>query len=143
MFGLGQGALATQLINVQVAGAPVKFVGDVGAFRATIRNLAYGVGTAASAALVVSLLIKNIERSLVENPTIPRELIAQVDLTRATFVSNERLKDVMAAPTATPDHTSEAVRTNSDARLRALKLPLLLLAGVALLAIVPAGRLPG
>mgnify|MGYP003558845881 CR=1 FL=1 len=102
-----------------------------------------GTRPAASAALVVSFLIKNIERSLVENPTIPRELIAQVDLTRATFVSNERLKDVMAATTATPDQTSEAVRINSDARLRALKLSFLLLAGVALLAIVPAGRLPG
>ena len=143
MFGLGQGALATQLFNVQVACAPAQFVGDVGALRATIRNLAYGVGTAASAALVVSFLIMNIERSLVENPKIPRELIAQVDLTRATFVSNERLKDVMAATTATPDQTSEAVRINSDARLRALKLSFLLLAGVALLAIVPAGRLPG
>lgn len=138
MFGLGQGALATQLINVQVAGAPVKFVGDVGALRATIRNLAYGVGTAASAALVVSLLIMNIERSLVENPKIPRELIAQVDLARATFVSNERLNDVMAATTATPDQTSEAVCINAEARLRALKLSFLLLASIALLVIVPA-----
>ena len=98
MFGLGQGALATQLFNVLVASAPVKFVGDVGALRATIRNLAYGVGTAASAGLVVSFLIMNIERSLVENPKIPRELIAQVDLARATFVSNERLKDVRRRP---------------------------------------------
>lgn len=143
MFGLGQGALATQLFNVQVACAPVKFVGDVGALRATIRNLAYGIGTAASAALVVSFLIMNIERSLVENPKIPRELIAQVDLARATFVSNERLKDVLAATTATPDQTSEAMRINAEARLRALKLSFLLLAAVALLAIVPAGRLPG
>jgi len=57
-------------------------------------------------------------------------------------VSNERLKDVMTGTSATPDQVDEAVRINADARLRALKFSLLLLAGIALLMISPAGRLP-
>jgi len=34
------------------------------------------------------------------------------------------------------------VRVNTEARLRALKIGLLVLAGLGLLAIIPAGRLP-
>ncbi len=66
----------------------------------------------------------------------------QVDLDRANFVSNGRLKDVMVGTTATPEQIDEAVRINADSRLRALKLSFLLLGGIALLVIVPAGRLP-
>ena len=143
MFGLGQGALVTQLFNVLMTSALIQFVGDVGSLRGTTRNLAAGVGTAVGGALVVAILVGNIQRSLVDNPNIPPELIKQVDLDRATFVSNERLKDVMAGTTATPEQITEAVRINAEARLWALKLSFLLLAGVALLSIVPARRLPG
>jgi len=143
MFGLGQGALATLLFNVLVTYAPKQFAGDVGSLRGTVKNLAAGVGTAIAGALAVAILSVNIERSLLDNPAIPPELIRQVDLNRATFVSNERLKDVMTSTTATPEQITEAVRINADARLRALKLSFLLLAGIALLVIVPVGRLPG
>ena len=143
MFGLGQGALATLLFNVLVTYAPKDFAGDVGSLRGTIKSLAAGVGTAVAGALALGILNVNIERSLVDNPAIPPDLIRQVDLDRATFASNERLKDVMISTTATPEQISEAVRINAEARLRALKLSLLMLAAVALLVIVPVGRLPG
>jgi len=142
MFGLGQGALATLLFNVLVTYAPKQFAGDVGALRGTIKNLSAGIGTAVAGALAVGLLSVNVQRSLADNPTIPAELIMQVDLDRANFVSNARLKDVMTSTTATPGQIAEAVRINEDSRRRALKLSFLLLGGVALLVIVPAGRLP-
>jgi hypothetical protein len=44
--------------------------------------------------------------------------------------------------TATPQQVMEVVPVNTDARLRALKIRLLVLAALALLAIIPAGRLP-
>jgi hypothetical protein len=53
------------------------------------------------------------------------------------------LQYVMASTTATPEQIAEAVRINIDARQRALELSFLLLGGVALLVIVPVGRLPG
>ena len=142
LFGLGQGALATLLFNVLVVYAPKGFAGDVGSLRGTIKNLAAGVGTALAGALAVGILAANIERSLADHPAIPAALVQQVDFDRASFVSNARLKDVMAGTTATPDQIVEAVRINADARLRALKLSFLLLAGIALLMIGPAGRLP-
>ena len=143
MFGLGQGALATLLFDVLVTYAPKQFAGDVGSLRGTIKSLASGIGTAVAGALAVGILSANVQRSLVDNPAIPPELIKQVDLDRANFVSNGRLKDVMTSTTATPAQIAEAVRINVDARQRALKLSFLLLGGVALLVIVPVGRLPG
>jgi MFS family permease len=143
MFGLGQGALATLLFNVLVRYAPKQFAGDVGSLRGTIKSLAAGVGTALAGVLAVGILSVTVERSLVDNPALPPALIRQVDLDRATFVSNARLKEVMKSTTATPEQITEAVRINADARLRALKLSLLMLAGISLLVILPAGRLPG
>lgn len=142
LFGLGQGALATLLFNVLVAYAPKGFAGDVGSLRGTVKNLAAGVGTALAAALAVGILAVNVERGLAGNPAIPPALVMQVDFNRASFVSNARLKDVMAGTSATTEQIAEAVRINADARLRALKLSFLLLAGIALLMISPAGRLP-
>jgi len=143
VFGLGQGALATLLFNVLVTYAPKQFAGDVGSLRGTIKNLAAGIGTAAAGALAVGILNVNVQRGVVDNPAIPPELIRQVDLDRANFVSNARLKNVMTSTTATPAQIAEAVRINTDARQRALELSFLLLGGVALLVIVPVGRLPG
>ena len=143
MFGLGQGALATLLFDVLVTYAPKQFAGDVGSLRGTIKSLAAGIGTAVAGALAVGILNVNVQRSLVDNPALPPELIRQIDLDRANFASNERLQEVMASTTATPEQIAEAMRINVDARQRALELSFLLLGGVALLVIVPVGRLPG
>ena len=48
----------------------------------------------------------------------------------------------MSALPGTSSTKKRAVRLNTEARLRALKIGLLLMAGLALLAIIPAGRLP-
>ena len=71
------------------------------------------------------------------------ELQAQVDLDNITFVSNERLRSVLERTGGSPQQVAEAIRINTDARLRALKIGLLIMAGLALIAIIPAGRLPG
>ena len=70
------------------------------------------------------------------------ELQAQVDLDNITFVSNDRLRSVLERTGGSPQQVAEAIRINTDARLRALKIGLLIMAGLALIAIIPAGRLP-
>jgi MFS family permease len=143
LVGLGQGALATLLFNVLVTSSPKEFAGDVGALRGTVSHLAAAVGTAVAGALVVAILSANIERALVDHPTIPENLISKVDLDNVRFVSNDRLLEMMSRTTATPNQVEAALQVNADARLRALKLTFLLLTGIGLLALVPAGRLPG
>jgi MFS family permease len=142
LFGIGQGSLVTLLFNVLVTSSPKELAGDVGSLRGTTNNLAAAVGTAVAGALLVGLLSAAVLRSIAENPLLPREIQAQVDLDSINFVSNDRLQSAMERTTATPGQIAEAVRVNADARLRALKLGFLLMAGLALIAIIPAGGLP-
>lgn len=143
LFGLGQGALVTLVFNVLVTAAPKELAGDVGSLRGTAQNLAAGVGTAVAGALLVGLLSANVLRAVAENPRLPPEIQSQLDLDSINFVSNDRLRDVMARTTASPEQVAAAVEVNTAARLRALKIGLLIMACVSLLTILPASRLPG
>lgn len=142
VFGVGQGALVTLVFNVLVTASPKELAGDVGSVRGTTQNLASAVGTAVAGALLVGILAANVTSALATHPTLPQELVAQVDLDGANFVSNERLAEVLAGTDATPAQVDAAVALNEEARLSALKLGLLILAGVSAVAILPASRLP-
>ena len=141
--GLAQGALVTLLFNVLISAAPKQLSGDVGALRGAARNLANGLGAAFAGALVVGLLTASIAYEISDHPEIPADLIDQINLDRATFVSNAQLKDFLAGTTASPRQVSEAVTINAGARLYSLKMALLFLAGIALLMVFPVRRLPG
>jgi predicted MFS family arabinose efflux permease len=142
VFGIAQGSLVTMLFNVLVTESPKELASDVGSLRGTTNNLAAAVGTAVAGALVVGLLSASVMRSVVNNPIIPTELKAQVDLDNINFINNDRLLEVLRRTTATPEQVAEALRINTDARLRALKIGFVVMAGFALLALIPAGRLP-
>lgn len=142
VFGIGQGSLVTLLFSVLVTSSPKQLAGDVGSLRGTTNNLAAAVGTAVAGALLVGLLSAAVMRNVAANPVLTEELQAQMPLDRITFVSNEQLAALVAATDATPTQKAEAIRINTESRLRALKIALLLMAGFALLAIFPAGRLP-
>jgi MFS family permease len=142
VFGVGQGALVTLVFNVLVTASPKELAGDVGSVRGTTQNLASAVGTAVAGALLVGMLSVNVISSLAEHPEIPPELASQVDLDRVNFISNDRLHEALEQTDATPAQIDAAVFLNEEARLSALKLGLLILAGVSALAIVPASRLP-
>ncbi|WP_295650086.1 MFS transporter [uncultured Dietzia sp.] len=141
-FGIGQGALVTLVFNVLVTSAPAELAGDVGSIRGSTQNLASAVGTAVVGALLVALLSVGIGRAVVEHPALPPELIAQVDLDSVNFVSNDDLDEVLARTDATAEQIDYAVQLNEEERLRALKMGLLILAGISALAILPASRLP-
>ena len=132
----------TLLFNVLVTASPKELAGDVGSLRGTTNNLAAAVGTAVAGALLVGMLSTMVVRNLASNPILTPELQSQVQLDSINFVSNDRLESALAQTDATPEQKAEALQVNTDARLRALKLGLLLMAGLALLSIVPAGWLP-
>jgi MFS family permease len=141
-FGIGQGALVTLLFNVLVTAAPKELASDVGSLRGTTQNLAAGVGTAVAGALLVGLLSTGVMYRIAANPQLPPEVQSQINLDAINFVSNDRLAVIMARTSATPAQVEEAVRVNTEARLNALKIGLLIMAGAALLAMIPAGGLP-
>ncbi|HEX7036625.1 MAG TPA: MFS transporter [Pseudomonadales bacterium] len=132
--GLGEGGLAALLFNVLVTAAPVDLADDADCLCGGTGYLGAGVGMALAGALVVTALSASVHRDVVVNPLIPEELRLELDLEKPSFVSNDRLQQRLARTTATPEQIAEAVRINTQARLRALKISLLVLAGLALLA---------
>jgi hypothetical protein len=110
---------------------------NFGSLRGTTQNLAAAVGTAVAGALMVGLLSAIALGGIAASPKLTPELQAQVDLD-----SNDHLQTVLAGTTATPAQVAEAVRVNTEARLRALKIGLLVMAGLAFLTIIPASGLP-
>jgi hypothetical protein len=54
----------------------------------------------------------------------------------------DRLLEIMQGTTATPEQVEEAVRINTESRLRALKIGLLIMAGVALVSIIRRAACP-
>ncbi|QPZ39182.1 MFS transporter [Paramicrobacterium chengjingii] len=142
VFGIGQGALVTLVFNVLVTASPKEAAGDVGSVRGTTQNLASAVGTALAGAMLVTILGLNIGQAVANNVELPQNLVDQVDLDDVNFVSNDQLREVLGATDATAQEVDRAVEINAEARLRALKLGLLLLGGISSIAIVPATRLP-
>ena len=142
VFGVGQGSLVTLVFNVLVTASPKELAGDVGSLRGTTQNLAAAVGTAVAGALLVGLLSATVLRSLAATPLLPYELQSEIDLDSINFVNNDQLKSTLERTSATPAQVTEAVRVNTESRLRALKIGLLVMAGLAMLTIIPAGRLP-
>jgi MFS family permease len=146
--GLGQGALVTLLFNVLVTSAPKDLAADVGSLRGVTQNLAAAVGTALMGTLLVGLLSYLVHDKLIDNPQISpefkqTELASQFDLDNVNFMRNDVLKDRLAQTAASADQVDEAVRINSESRLRALKTGFVVLAGLSLLCVVPCAWLPG
>jgi len=143
VVGLGLGALVTLLFTVLAGGVPEELAGDAGSLRGTTSNLAAAIGTAVAGALMIGVLSASVRMSLVDNPLIPSALKEQVDLDNIKFVGNNRLLEVLSQTTAAPHQIDEALRINTEARLRSLKICFVSMTGLALLAIFPAGRLDG
>lgn len=142
VFGIGQGALVTLVFNVLVTAAPKELAGDVGSIRGTAQNLASAVGTAVMGAVLVTILSAGIATAANEHPDLPPALVAQVNLDQTNFISNDELKEALEGTEATPAQVASAVEINEQQRLRTLKLGFLILAGVSLVAAIPASRLP-
>lgn len=142
-LGLGQGAIVALVFNTLLSASPAELSGDVGAWRGLVHNISGSVGIALASVFAVGLLGSLVSSAVINNPTIPDELIAQVNLDDVNFVTNDQLKTVLSQTTATPEQVDAAVEINTEARARALRTSLLALAGLSLLAIIPAGRMPG
>jgi len=144
ILGLGEGALLTLVFNVLVSASPKKLAGDVGALRGTTNNLATGLGTAFASVLAVTLLGILVLSGLSQSPVLPPEVLEKtLDLDNIDFVSNDQLEEVLEETDLTPVQEAAVIAINIEARLQALKISFLALACVSILAIIPAGGLPG
>lgn len=142
VFGIAKGALMTLVISVWVATSPAALSGDVGALRGATRYLSIAIGTALAGALLVGVLSATVTRSVTASPLLSTHLMRYADLDNVNFVNNSHLQEALTQTTIPVAQIDEAVRINTEARLRAIKIAFLIMGVMALLAIAPAGRLP-
>ncbi len=142
-LGLAQGCIVALVFNTLLSASPRELAGDVGAWRGLTHNISGSVGIAVSTAIAVTLLGGMLQRDAVASPVITQEVIDQVNFDNVNFLTNAQVEQMLANTTAGDAEIAKAVAINEEARLRSLKMTLLLLAGLALLAVVPAGSMPG
>lgn len=143
LLGLGQGSIVALVFNTLLSSAPKELAGDVGAWRGLVHNLAGSVGIAVVSAFAVGMLASMLATSAAEHPEISPDLISEVNFDNTNFLTNEQLEVTLAETSASPAELAAAIEINEEARLRALQIALLSLGALALLAIVPATRMPG
>jgi MFS family permease len=141
LVGVGEGILLTLLFNVLVSASPKRLAGDVGALRGVANNVSNALGAAFASVVAVGLLGLFLASAL-DRSELPPELQTEIRLDDVDFVTDEELRIVLDATTATPAQAEEAIAINESARLRALQATLLIVAGISLLSIFPASRLP-
>jgi MFS family permease len=141
LVGVGEGTLLTLLFNVLVSASPKRLAGDVGALRGVANNVSNALGAAFASVVAVGLLGVFLA-SAFSRSDLPPELEKHAHLDQADFVTNDELRSVLGASSATSAQVDEAVAINEDARLRALRASFLIVGGISLLSVFPASRLP-
>ena len=142
VMGLGEGALLTLMFNVLVSGAPKSLAGHVGSLRGTVNNLSAALGTAIASLLAVGLLGFLIASAVEDNPDLPPPLISQINLDNVDFLTNDELEEFLYGLNASDTEINAAIDINEETRLQALRASVVVLSMIALLALIPAGRLP-
>ncbi|GAA5112862.1 MFS transporter [Pseudonocardia adelaidensis] len=141
LVGIGEGTLLTLLFNVLVSASPKRLAGDVGALRGVANNVSNAIGAAFASVIAVGLLGMLLASAFARSE-LPPELETTALFDQVDFVTNHELSSVLGATSATPEQVERAVAINEDARLRALQASFLIVAGISLLSIFPAARLP-
>src|SRR5262245_49919739 len=141
LVGVGEGTLLTLLFNVLVSASPKRLAGDVGALRGVANNMSNAIGAAFASVVAVGLLGVFLASAFARSE-LPPKLEARVLFDRVDFVSNDELRRALGVASATPEQVDTAQAINEDARRRSLQATLLIVAGISLLAIFPAARLP-
>jgi MFS family permease len=141
VVGIGEGTLLTLLFNVLVSASPKRLAGDVGALRGVANNVSNAIGAAFASVIAVGLLGVFLG-SAFAGSELPPHLEMKVLFDHVDFVANDELRSVLGAASATPEQVERAVAINEEARLRALRASFLIVAGISLLSIFPAMRLP-
>jgi Na+/melibiose symporter-like transporter len=145
LAGLGIGALASQLGSVTVSAVPDEQSPEVGGLQNTATNLGASIGTALAGSVMIALLSASFLHGVTQNPDIPESVKSQATVKIANGVPFMSDADLQAAlnEAAVPADTANAILdVNRDARLAGLRAALVVLAGIAVLALFSTRRIP-
>jgi MFS family permease len=144
VLGLAQGCVVALVFNSLLTSTPRENAGDVGAIRGLTHNLSGSAGIAVASALAVGLLTSGAYAAANNSTVFTPEIVQQINFDNVNFFTNDQLEALLKErTTATPEQITVAVDEFTKSRLAALRITLLVLGGLAALAIVPARRMPG
>jgi predicted MFS family arabinose efflux permease len=144
VLGLAQGCVVALVFNSLLTSTPRENAGDVGAIRGLTHNLSGSAGIAVASALAVGLLTSGAYSAANDSEVFTPEIVEQINFDNVNFFTNAQLESALTERTdATEEQIAYAVEQFAQSRLDALRITLLVLGGLAALAIVPARRMPG
>lgn len=144
VLGLAQGCVVALVFNSLLTSTPRENAGDVGAIRGLTHNLSGSAGIAVASALAVGLLTSGAYSAANDSEVFTPEIVEQINFDNVNFFTNAQLESALTERTdATDEQIAYAVEQFTQSRLDALRITLLVLGGLAALAIVPARRMPG
>jgi EmrB/QacA subfamily drug resistance transporter len=145
LAGLGIGALASQLGAVTVSAVPDEDSPEVGGLQNTGTNLGASIGTALAGSILIAFLTSSFLSGISQNPEVPDSVKAQANVELAggvPFISDADLQAALDQAGASEETATAVLEANQQARLDGLRAALVVLAGVALLALFAARRIP-
>jgi hypothetical protein len=132
------------VFNSLLTSAPAENAGDVGAIRGLTHNLSGSAGIAVASAFAVGLLTSSAYAAANDSEVFTPEIVEQINFDNVNFFTNAQLEQALTERTdATEAEIDYAVEQFTESRLTALRTTMLVLGGLAALAIVPARRMPG
>jgi MFS family permease len=145
LAGLGIGSLASQLGSVTVSAVPDEDSPEVGGLQNTATNLGASIGTALAGSILIAFLTTSFLTGISQNPAVPDSVKAQANVELAggvPFISDADLQAALDQAGASEETSTAVLKANQQARLDGLRAALVVLAGVALLALFAARRIP-
>jgi MFS family permease len=145
LIGLGIGALASQLGAVTVSAVPDDQAPEVGGLQNTMTNLGASLGTALAGSILIGAVASSFLANIQHNPSIPNRVKSEASVKLAggvPFVSDADLEAALKEANVGPRTTDEALTAYHDARIDGLRAALAILAGMTLIALFVAQRIP-
>jgi MFS family permease len=145
LVGAGIGALSSQLGAVTVSAVPDDRSPEVGGLQNTATNLGASIGTALAGSLLIAALTASFLSGIDANPDVPDDVVDQAGVQLAAgapFISDAQLETALDDAGVTGSTADAIVDENEQARIDGLRVALIVLAGIALVALFFTGRIP-
>jgi MFS family permease len=145
LAGFGIGALASQLGSVTVSAVPDEESPQVGGLQNTGTNLGASIGTALAGSILIAGLTAAFLTGIQQNPAVPSSVKSQANVELAggvPFISDADLQAALEEAGVSEETSTAVLEVNREARLDGLRAALVVLAGIALVALFAARRIP-
>lgn len=145
LIGLGIGSLASQLGTVTVSAVDTSESGEVGGLQNTATNLGASIGTALAGSVLIAVLTASLVTGITNDPDIPEAVKERATVSLAPgvpFISDASLSESLERAGASDAISETVLAQNRNARIEGLDAALSILAVLAMVSLLFAGRIP-